>query len=545
MPETQTQDKQYTYDEFADIIRKKYPQSEVYKKKPSKELVDAWIQAKPERSVYVKKIKGFDPFNMGTSKVPSQIPVSRANVGSGVKTTLEDTSKIRKESAAAEQVGASLPSIGGMAGGLVGGGKGPISSIAAGAGGALGSVGQDIMKRIVLGQPDPSFARMSLNALKEGGEEAGLNLLADKGGEAFFKLLGKLPHATNVNGIKFLPSDLGKGGMFSQYMENLLTNLIPSSKIMSAFKEKQNAAVIGAASKLVKGFSRFNGTSEEFGIVIQNAMRSWDEQIQKQIAQAGGTSKAFQKAFGTSQLVQEYNKIFKNELSKEIISSNKPELILGYIRKNAGLEDTRTVLNALAEKYPTVRNAVKTRLMQDIVNETLTGSKDPILKQLQKQDTKFVGSKFQDILNKVGEDKLKAILGEQSYKNVEDFSNLFKHIGQTSNGGAGKFWNIIFLLGPIRTGFGVGAIKKLALEGYGINRLARYMTSTEGIRLTENYARAMSVGVKLPKLLIDEMTAFNERSDREYEAEQQKVEDEYYKNHPDEVKYRKQKGDVK
>jgi hypothetical protein len=47
--------------EFADKIRAKYPDSQLYKTKPDKELIDAWIGAKPERDVYKNRIREQDP----------------------------------------------------------------------------------------------------------------------------------------------------------------------------------------------------------------------------------------------------------------------------------------------------------------------------------------------------------------------------------------------------------------------------------------------------------------------------------------------------
>ena len=93
----------------------------------------------------------------------------------------------------------------------------------------------------------------------------------------------------------------------------------------------------------------------------------------------------------------------------------------------------------LEGEKPKIMNAVRTRLLQDTLQEALTGQTDPVMKDLQKQGVTFSGSKFKQALDKIGEDKLKAIYGEDRYNNLMEFSKLVQHIGGTSGAGAGKF----------------------------------------------------------------------------------------------------------
>jgi hypothetical protein len=538
-PATNDSTGQVSYAEFAAKIRAKYPKSTLYKTKPDKELVDAWIQAKPERSVYVKKIKGFDPLNENPKgEKVGGIPQSTVgNVSRKPTSTLVHADEIKKQNAIADHTGAALPAAGGMIGGLIG--KTPGAAL----GGMLGAGAQDLMKRIVNGDDSASNKQLAMNMITEGVKQGLLEKGSQYVGKGLFYLLGKIPHAAIQQGVKFLPHELpgNKGSVVSKYIADLLTNLVPSAKTMAEDATTRNARVIGAANKLAKGFGRTQGTSEEIGLMVQDAIKQQKELAEKAIAAQGGMSPSVQKAFGTTALVKEYEDVFKNALAEHIVKEGKPEAIVGYIRGTAGLEDTRTVLGYLKDKgNAKVVNAVKSRLMADIVQETLTGTKDPILKQLQKQDTKFVGQNFKSVLDKVGEEKLKAIYGMEGYENITEFAKLVEHIGTNGTNGAGKFLNLIFVLGPLRTGLTFAAGKKLVTEGFIFNRMAKYMVSTEGIKLTENYARAISIGAKVPNALYDQMKAFNERQDREYVEEQKAVEEQYYKDHPDEVKYRQQ-----
>ena len=64
------------------------------------------------------------------------------------------------------------------------------------------------------------------------------------------------------------------------------------------------------------------------------------------------------------------------------------------------------------------------------------------------------------------------------------------------------------------------------------------MTSTEGIRLYENFIRASAIGgVKTISAARDALKTYTEHQDAEYIQEQQQIEDQYYKDHPDEKKY--------
>lgn len=540
MPEPQTTTAQPTtdtsgqisYADMASKIRAKYPTSKLYKTKPDKELVEAWVQAKPERAVYAKRIKGYDPDNTGGKGVPSAVPkVVPKGVGSrGLGTELIDKKNVG--SAKKDYLGAELPAAGGVVGGVMGG------SVGATAGGAAGEALSQLLVRPTFLEQDmtmkQAFGRMALEGIKQGL----LDKVGTKAGDFFFYALNKIPHAVIQQGIKLLPSDLGQGGKVMKYVEDLLTNLIPSAGTMAAFKESANKSVIGAADKLAKGFSRFRGTTEEMGLLLQNTYRSL-EKTDRTALKAKMKTLANPKDIAKTAEYAEYATNFKNELANKIAKTNKPELIGGFLRSASSLQETRDMVSLLEERAPKVINATRTRIMQDVLQEALTGSKDPIAKQLQKVDTTFSGDAFKKRLDSIGEDKLKAIYGEDRYKAIEEFANLTKRVGSGGGNGAGKFLNLIFLLGPIRSGLTLASGKKIAIEGLVFNRAAKIITSTEGVKLYENYVRAGTVGtVKSVSAARDALKVYTQHSDEEYIQEQQAIEDQYYKDHPDELKYR-------
>jgi hypothetical protein len=161
------------------------------------------------------------------------------------------------------------------------------------------------------------------------------------------------------------------------------------------------------------------------------------------------------------------------------------------------------------------------------------------MKGSQKAETIFSGSKFKAALDDIGEEKLKAIYGEDRYKAITEFADLIKRVGSGGGSGAGKFLNLIFLIGPLRSGFTLASGKKIAVEGLIFNRAAKIMTSTQGVKLYENVIRASAMGgIKTLSAARDELKVYTERADKEYMDEQQQIEDQYYKDHPDELKYK-------
>jgi hypothetical protein len=528
-PDTNTG--QVTYAEMAAKIRAKYPKSTLYKTKPDKELVEAWIQSKPERAIYAKRVKDYNPEGMGKG-VPSQVPkfIARGTGDKGIGVGLMNKEQA-KDTPVKDYVGGGLAAAGGAIGGIFG--KTPGAAI----GGIIGQAAQEIAMRPSFMDKDPTAQEQFYRILGEGVKQAALDKVGQKTGDAFFYLLNKIPHAVIKQGIRLLPSDLG-GGKVTKYVEDLLTNLIPSAKTMGEFKAGQNKDVIGAAEKLAKGFSRFRGTSEDMGKLIQDTYQSLYKADYKVLSAKAKTMANPKDIYKTAEY-QVFVKNFKNELAQQVMKTNKPELIGGLLRSSSSLQETRGMMAMLDERGPKIANAVRTRLMQDVLQKSLTGGIDPVMKGAQKAETIFSGQSFKSELDKIGEEKLKAIYGQDRYDNIMKFTDLIKRVGSGGGNGAGKFLNLVFLISPLRSGFTLASGKKIAVEGLVFNRAAKIMTSTDGVRMSENFIRAGSMGsIKGISAARDELKVYSERADAEYRNEQQQIEDQYYKEHPDELKYK-------
>ncbi len=432
------------------------------------------------------------------------------------------------------EIGATaLPSVGGAVGGILG--KTPGAAL----GGLIGEdVRQMIMRPINMGRGIPDMdARQSL--IEMGKAAAGQALLekgGQKAGEIFFKALDKfVPHAAKVKGIPLLPSDLNPNGKVMRYVEDLLSNLAPSAKTMTAFREAQKNAITTQAGKLANGFSKFNGTSEELGILLQNTMNKFDDALTSQMEAIRKTLPAGKRTIAQAMkdpvykgIYDEQQAYFRTELAKKIMGTNKPELIAGLIRTpKAGLEDTRRLMELMNEKSPEIVGKVQNRVMRDIFSETMTGSKDPTLKGTSLKG--FSGSKLKDTLDGIGEEKLKVLYGQKGYKAITDFENIVKHIDKTQGSGVGRFLNLMFIL-PFRAGTSVSAISKVTGMGLIANRAARIITSPEGVKLYENYIRATAAQTpRLANLAREELVQYNKRSDAEYIQEEKDAEAEFKK----------------
>jgi curved DNA-binding protein CbpA len=134
---------------------------------------------------------------------------------------------------------------------------------------------------------------------------------------------------------------------------------------------------------------------------------------------------------------------------------------------------------------------------------------------------------LKDILDGIGEEKLKALYGQKGYNAIENFSKIVAHVDKTQGGGIGKFLNLTFLL-PFRSGMTAKGIGKVSGMAFIANRAAKIITSPEGVKIYEDYITATtSQTLRLASAARDEMIAFNEKSDKEFELEQQIADDEY------------------
>lgn len=467
-------------------------------------------------------------------QTPSDLPaVTPSKSGKGTGVGMVDASKIKKDSAATDYVGQASSSIGAGIGGSIAGTPG------AAIGGAMGE-GLKIVARGILLNEDISNKKAALDVATEAFKQAGLQKIGDIGGELFFKALAKIPHAVIKNGIKLLPSEAGAGGKISRYVEDLLGNLFPSAEVMEKFKAGQSSDIVNKIDTFAQGMSKFFGTSEDMGKLVKIAMQAGENSGQKAIDMAkkaylkkGMSLAQAESALAKTNLYKNFIKEYKNQLAQSIIKTNKPEAIAGMLRSSSfAHEHVRVLVDTLKEMNPDTLGSTQNRIMRDMLSETLTKYKDPVAKGIKGLEKKFGGDHWVDTLNQVGEERLKAIYGENGYKNIEEFTKIVGLIGRNQQGSSiGKFMNLMLFLSPIRSGLKLETITKTAILSTALNRVAKVITSTEGIKLTNNYLRAtISNSPRLINLAREELKKFNERSDLEYQKEEQQGEQEYLAN---------------
>jgi len=117
---------------------------------------------------------------------------------------------------------------------------------------------------------------------------------------------------------------------------------------------------------------------------------------------------------------------------------------------------------------------------------------------------------------------------------LENFVGLTAHLGRGSpGGGVGKFLNLVYVL-PLRSGLGIKPLTHMLSGGIITNRAAKIITSEEGMKLYENYIRAVSQQTpRAIKLAVDELSAFNERNDKEWELEREETLRKFKEQNPD------------
>jgi hypothetical protein len=199
-------------------------------------------------------------------------------------------------------------------------------------------------------------------------------------------------------GIPLLPGDLSPNSKVSKYVEDLLSNLAPSSKIMGDFRTKQNEAIINQTTKLANGFAKFSGTSEEMGILLRNTLRQNEAAAVKSLETLRKSLPAGKQTLAYLKKTPEYKNYVANfdyELMRSVLRTNKPELIAGMLRSSkASLGETRMLTDFVHEIDPSILGKVQNTIMRDVINETMTGSKDPMMKQSLALSKNFSGGAF-------------------------------------------------------------------------------------------------------------------------------------------------------
>lgn len=444
-----------------------------------------------------------------------------------------------------------LPTAGGIMGGIIGGRvAGPNGArsgavLGAGIGGAAGEASRELWRRITFNE-NITAKDAVMKTAGEGVKQAALEYGGQKVGELFFKALSKIPHAEVRDGIPLLPSEAKPGGKVYRFVEDLFSNIFSASKVMDDFRTGQSKAINAKLETFAKGMSNFKGTSEQLGELIQKVLRDGDTAAQKSIKdykvlqlKKGRTAKQIEMDLSKTNLYKNYIQDFKNKLSQEIVKANNPAAIAGLIRtpsesvSGVSHADVRAVKDLVNEHSPELWGKVQNRLMNDIINEALMGAKDPINKV---GGGNISGDKLKSLLNGIGEERLKIIYGDKGYENIEKFSDLIKNVRGEHTSGLGKMANIFLFLSPIRSGLSTKTMMKASGTAYLVNRLAKVMTSTEGVEITNRYVRAtIQHSPQLVNAALEEYKKFNERTDKEYDMDEQEGERQY-------EEYQKSKG---
>jgi hypothetical protein len=364
---------------------------------------------------------------------------------------------------------------------------------------------------------------IAIEAMKQGGLEA-----TGRAGAAFFKWL---PHAQVKNGIPLLPSDVGSGKI-SKYVEDFLANVIPSADVMKTFKTNQGKAIEKAGLDLASGFSKFTGDSKAVGELIKGTLRTADEQILLKLTQ--NTRGQLTKKILNSPAYFQYKKVFEDAFISKIVKERNPEIIAGLIRDGGSYD--LTVLKDALKNFPDVLDTARSRILKDILSETLTQSADPAMRKVLQNkglaggmqsftDKTFAGKTFVHAMDEIGDARLKDIFGPTGYKSIKGFMETVKGVSGASGGASmiGRFYNLTYILGPLR---GVNPAG-LAGQAVVLRTLAKIITSPEGVEAINQYVRATAV--QSPKLINAAVEVYRKQVDRAYK--EQKIEEQMIKNH--------------
>lgn len=179
-----------------------------------------------------------------------------------------------------------LPTLGGTVGGLVGTPGGVVGSVGGAAlGGAGGAAAEQLGRRYLFGQGPTT----TLGAAGGIGKEAALQSLyealglgagrAIKGG---FRALGG---TEKVGGIPMLRGER-TGGRVPSMLERFFEHSIPTADVMARFRATQTAAVEAEADKLVQTISNVQGTPEQKGLLIRQAVEEARTRMSREVSQA-------------------------------------------------------------------------------------------------------------------------------------------------------------------------------------------------------------------------------------------------------------------
>ena len=184
-----------------------------------------------------------------------------------------------------------LPVAGGVAGGLAVGGPGLVSGpadIAAAAGGAAagGAIGEGV-RQAAEEKIHPYDHRMTpkeaATGIVEQGAMQGVNeatgRVAGKVLAPAEKYFANAASEARRTGVRLLPSEAA--GKAPSYVEKLAKGHVFTSGTMEKFRAAQNAETQSAVQRIADKISRFNGSSEDLGQLVQSGIDSHMENFRK------------------------------------------------------------------------------------------------------------------------------------------------------------------------------------------------------------------------------------------------------------------------
>lgn len=180
-----------------------------------------------------------------------------------------------------------LPTAGGVAGGVAAGGAGletgpadiGIAAAGAAAGGGLGeAVKEQAEEAIFPNQPKRTPKETALGIAKEAGIQGAGELTGRAAGKLFspaVKYFGKTAEESAKAGVGMLPSEASSKA--PSYVEKFLKGSVLTSGKMDKFRVMQNEQTKAAVDKVADSISKFNGTPEQLGKLVQDGIDNHKE----------------------------------------------------------------------------------------------------------------------------------------------------------------------------------------------------------------------------------------------------------------------------
>jgi hypothetical protein len=192
---------------------------------------------------------------------------------------------------AREKMTSLLPVIGGVAGGLATGAPGFVSGpadIAAATGGAAagGAIGEDI-RQVAEERAHPYEHRMTPTEAAKGmavqGAVQGANELTGRVAGKMLapaeKYFANAASESARTGVRMLPSEAA--GKAPSYVEKLAKGHVFTSGSMEKFRAAQNVETQTAVQRIADRISKFNGSSEDLGELVQSGIKAHEENFRK------------------------------------------------------------------------------------------------------------------------------------------------------------------------------------------------------------------------------------------------------------------------